>query len=123
MSDVFLVLSMFHTFLLPVFSIWHSQAYLSLSSSVHPFFCSSLEPSGGPGPGWELVRLLIKATDVISLERVAQAALLLGNQFAMADAHGVGGDKTRLLPNSCSPVSIKDPSIGSPLSLALNWGQ
>jgi len=58
-----------------------------------PSFCllslqtASLEPFGGPGPGWELVRLLIKATDVISLERVAQAALLLGNQFAMADAH------------------------------------
>lgn len=66
----------------------------------------------------ELVRLLIKATDVISLERVAQAALLLGNQFAMADAHE--GGETRLLPNSCSPVSIKDPFIGSPLSLALN---
>lgn len=40
----------------------------------------------------ELVRLLIKATDVISLERVAQAALLLGNQFAMADAHEGGGN-------------------------------
>jgi len=40
MSDAFLILSMFHTFLLPVFSIWHSQACLSLSSLVHPFVCS-----------------------------------------------------------------------------------
>lgn len=42
----------------------------------------------GPGPGRALVLLLIKATDAISLERVGQAALPLGNQFAMADAHG-----------------------------------
>lgn len=61
---------------------------LSILSSALSHNHMSLEPLGGPGPGWELVRLLIKATDVISLERVAQAAVPLGNQFAMADAHG-----------------------------------
>lgn len=53
--------------------------------SLSPHEC---EPLCGPGPDGELVLLLIKATDAISLEWVAQTGLPLGNQFAMADARG-----------------------------------
>ncbi|XP_056305517.1 uncharacterized protein si:ch211-198m1.1 [Danio aesculapii] len=82
--------------------VWRNTGYTDIhkpvSSSIPSRSCSifsalpliawSFKFLGGPGPGRALVLLLIKATDAISLERVAQAALPLGNQFAMADAHG-----------------------------------
>lgn len=83
----------------------------SFSSPGHLSFLSSpheSEPLCGPGPDRELVLLLIKATDAISLEWVAQTGLPLGNQFAMADARR---GKTCMLHNSCSPVNIEDLSL------------
>lgn len=65
----------------------------STSSFLSSIFSSTLSSSAGtrvpawPRTGWTgLVRLLIKATDAIIEERVAQPGLPQGNQFAMADA-------------------------------------
>ncbi|NP_001315023.1 uncharacterized protein LOC100535597 [Danio rerio] len=74
---------------IPKYSVFSAEVELvEGASQINQPASTSFKFLSGPGPGRALVLLLIKATDAISLERVAQAALPLGNQFAMADAHG-----------------------------------
>lgn len=100
---------------------------MSFSSSVYPSFLSSpheCEPLCGPGSDGDLVLLLIKATDAISLEWVAQTGPPLGNQFAMADAR-----RGKNLHAAQQLFTSKHPGAQSLFShlhfttLVLHWGR
>lgn len=94
----------------------------SLFSSLRCFFYTEVYSLVWLGSGCtRLVRLLIKARDVISEERAVQPGEPLGNQFAVADAQR--GRKSAVCTTAalsfCLAVS-RFPLLSS-LSCSLNW--